>query len=188
MSARYCYSNSPPGQVRTLSVTCTGACSPGIGSALCIVAGPQHRVHYSVRCAGVTTKTSIWIITCGFPRYRGRAGSELSTLVSRLHGTLLDRHRPLWEFHLIEGLADSRFAFYFKVHHALVDGVNSTRQIAQMLSAEPTAPLPPPIWAERNPADHRRHPSPSNRQSVVSSRTRSARYRACCIASVKPLD
>jgi diacylglycerol O-acyltransferase / wax synthase len=77
---------------------------------------------------------------------------ELLTLVSRLHGTLLDRHRPLWEFHLIEGLADSRFAFYFKVHHALVDGVNSTRQIAQMLSAEPTAPLPPPIWAERNPA------------------------------------
>ena len=35
---------------------------------------------------------------------------ELLTLVSRLHGTLLDRHRPLWEFHLIEGLADSRFA------------------------------------------------------------------------------
>jgi diacylglycerol O-acyltransferase / wax synthase len=51
---------------------------------------------------------------------------ELLTLVSQLHGTLLDRHRPLWEFHLIEGLADGRFAIYYKVHHALVDGVRGT--------------------------------------------------------------
>jgi len=29
-------------------------------------------------------------------------------LTSRLHGSLLDRHRPLWEAHLIEGLTDGR--------------------------------------------------------------------------------
>jgi hypothetical protein len=29
---------------------------------------------------------------------------ELLALTSRLHSTLLDRHRPLWEMHLIEGL------------------------------------------------------------------------------------
>ena len=35
---------------------------------------------------------------------------ELWDLVSRLHSTLLARHRPLWEVHLIEGLADGRLA------------------------------------------------------------------------------
>ncbi|MEZ5153710.1 WS/DGAT/MGAT family O-acyltransferase [Rhodococcus zopfii] len=66
---------------------------------------------------------------------------ELLALVSRLHGSLLDRHRPLWEFHLIEGLQDNRFAVYAKVHHALTDGVNAVRNTMRMLSAEPTGEL-----------------------------------------------
>jgi diacylglycerol O-acyltransferase len=45
-------------------------------------------------------------------RYR-----ELFTLISRLHSTLLDRNRPLWEMHLIEGLANNQFATYLKIHH-----------------------------------------------------------------------
>ena len=48
---------------------------------------------------------------------------ELLELTSRLHGTLLDRHRPLWEAHLVEGLDDGRFAVYTKVHHALCSTV-----------------------------------------------------------------
>ena len=66
---------------------------------------------------------------------------ELLALVSRLHGGLLDRHRPLWEFHLIEGLDDNRFAVYVKVHHALTDGVNAVRNTLRMLSVEPTGEL-----------------------------------------------
>jgi Fic family protein len=31
----------------------------------------------------------------------------------------MDRERPLWEFHLIEGLGERQFAVYIKVHHAL---------------------------------------------------------------------
>ena len=42
---------------------------------------------------------------------------ELLELTSRLHGSLLDRHRPLWETHLIEGLDDGRYALYCKMHH-----------------------------------------------------------------------
>lgn len=73
---------------------------------------------------------------------------ELLALVSRLHGTLLDRHRPLWEFHLIEGLDDNRFAVYGKVHHALTDGVNAVRNTAAMLSDQPTG-TPRPLWGPR---------------------------------------
>lgn len=66
---------------------------------------------------------------------------ELLALVSRLHGSLLDRHRPLWEFHLIEGLDDNRFAVYVKVHHALTDGVNAVRNTMRMLSPASTGEL-----------------------------------------------
>ena len=74
---------------------------------------------------------------------------ELLALCSRLHGTVLDRRRPLWEFHLIEGLADGRFAIYFKIHHALVDGVSAQRLLQRVLTKDPDARDLPAPWAER---------------------------------------
>jgi diacylglycerol O-acyltransferase / wax synthase len=62
---------------------------------------------------------------------------ELLALVSRLHGTLLDRSRPLWEAHLIEGLEGDRFAVYTKVHHAMMDGVSAMRLLERSLSTDP---------------------------------------------------
>lgn len=65
-------------------------------------------------------------------RYR-----ELFALAGRLHQTLLDRHRPLWETHLIEGLANRQFALYSKTHHAAIDGVSGVRLAQTMLSPDP---------------------------------------------------
>ena len=62
---------------------------------------------------------------------------ELFALVSRLHGTLLDRNRPLWEMHLIEGLQNRQFAVYSKFHHAAIDGVRSIHLTQSMYSADP---------------------------------------------------
>ncbi len=85
---------------------------------------------------------------------------QLLTLVSRLHGTLLDRARPLWESHLIEGLDDNRFAIYTKIHHALVDGVSGMKLMERahaltpddLTHAPPWAPQPRPPRAEQPPS------------------------------------
>ncbi|MCK9249964.1 MAG: wax ester/triacylglycerol synthase family O-acyltransferase [Solirubrobacteraceae bacterium] len=84
-----------------------------------------------------------------------RPGSqrELGVLVSRLHSHPLDRNRPLWECHVIEGLADGRFAVYFKVHHSQLDGVAGLRAIGRTLTADPDAVDHPPIWADRHRAE-----------------------------------
>jgi len=62
---------------------------------------------------------------------------ELLELTSRWHGTLLDRHRPLWETHLVEGLEDGRFAIYTKIHHALLDGISAQRLTIRSMTTDP---------------------------------------------------
>lgn len=62
---------------------------------------------------------------------------ELLELASRLHGSLLDRHRPLWEAHLIEGLNDGRYAVYTKFHHSLMDGVSALRLMQRAFTSDP---------------------------------------------------
>ena len=72
---------------------------------------------------------------------------ELLQLTSRWHGSLLDRHRPLWEAHVVEGLADGRFAVYSKVHHSMVDGVGALRLMQRSLSDDEDARDCVPPWA-----------------------------------------
>jgi diacylglycerol O-acyltransferase len=72
--------------------------------------------------------------------------TELMALAARLHATPLDRSRPLWEMHLIEGLGDNRFAVYFKIHHALADGVAAMKLLRSTLSEDPDASGMPAPW------------------------------------------
>jgi WS/DGAT/MGAT family acyltransferase len=62
---------------------------------------------------------------------------DLLELTSRLHSYLLDRHRPLWEAHLVEGLQDGRYAVYTKFHHSLMDGVSAMRLMQRAFSPDP---------------------------------------------------
>jgi diacylglycerol O-acyltransferase len=83
---------------------------------------------------------------------------ELLALTSRLHGTLLDRKRPLWEAHLIEGLEGDRFAVYTKLHHAMMDGVSALKLLQRSLSPDPDARDVPVPWEPRRTS---RPPSPA---------------------------
>src|SRR4051812_31064692 len=55
----------------------------------------------------------------------------------------LDRHRPLWQTTLLDGLEGGRWALVTKTHHCLVDGVGSVDMAYLLLDASPeSAPLP----------------------------------------------
>lgn len=67
-----------------------------------------------------------------------------------------DRARPLWEFVVVEGLADGGAAIITKVHHSITDGVGGMKLQMEMLDLErdpavkpedelPPAPQPTPL-------------------------------------------
>ncbi|MGX9216459.1 WS/DGAT/MGAT family O-acyltransferase [Mycobacteroides abscessus subsp. abscessus] len=72
---------------------------------------------------------------------------ELLTVTSRWHSSPLDRHRPLWEMHVVEGLSDGRLAVYTKMHHAVIDGVGALRMMMRSLSDDPDARDCQAVWA-----------------------------------------
>ena len=91
----------------------------------------------------------------------GRA-RELLELASRWHSTLLDRHRPLWEIHLVEGLQGDGFAMYSKMHHALMDGVSALRHLQSTLSDDPDDHDCPPPWGSTRTAKPKPQRSPGS--------------------------
>ena len=78
---------------------------------------------------------------------------ELLELTSRLHSGMLDRQRPLWETHVIEGLNDGRFAVYTKIHHGLVDGIATINLLQGSLSADALDSEIRAPWAVPDSAD-----------------------------------
>lgn len=88
---------------------------------------------------------------------------ELLAMVSRVHSQHLDRAYPLWRCYLIEGLHDGRIALYFKIHHALVDGVAGIRLLMKtmMADAETSLEVPPPWEAHTRRGGKRSLPLPA---------------------------
>ena len=72
---------------------------------------------------------------------------QLGVLVSRLHTTRLDRRYPLWECHVIEGVAPGKWSLYMKMHHSLIDGVGGIRLANRIFSVDPDARGMLPPWA-----------------------------------------
>lgn len=63
--------------------------------------------------------------------------SELAALVGSLVERPLDRQRPLWEFHIVEGLEHGHVALVSKVHHSIIDGVSGAEVMAAFFDLSP---------------------------------------------------
>ena len=71
---------------------------------------------------------------------------QLGRLMARVMAERLDRNYPLWEFWLVEGVDQGRWALITKVHHAMVDGVSAIDLYRVIFDASPE---PPPCQRRR---------------------------------------
>ena len=100
-------------------------------------------------------------IDIGFHLRRGHlprpgAAAELAVYAADVLSRPLDRTRPLWEMHVVEGLDGDLVAGVTKIHHSVIDGVAGVELTANLMDLTPqTAPTPPP------PEDWRADPWPS---------------------------
>ena len=69
---------------------------------------------------------------------------ELHRLIARVMSQRMDRTRPLWEYWVVEGLSDGRWAILQKVHHCMVDGVSGTALYDVIFDTE-AVPSPPSV-------------------------------------------
>lgn len=78
--------------------------------------------------------------------------AQLADLIAHLVERRLDRNRPLWDLHVIEGLESNEVALLFKTHHAAADGASSMVMFSEIFSTSPD-PAPPPPATPRTVED-----------------------------------
>ena len=66
--------------------------------------------------------------------------AQLEAVVADLHAELLDRSRPLWMLYVLDGLASGDKAYYFKIHHAMLDGQAGVALARALFETSPDAP------------------------------------------------
>ncbi len=78
---------------------------------------------------------------------------ELRVLIGRVMSQQLDRHKPLWEMWMIEGLSERRWVLITKLHHSMVDGVSGAELLRAILDEqrEPELVMPAAWSPERQP-------------------------------------
>jgi WS/DGAT/MGAT family acyltransferase len=80
---------------------------------------------------------------------------QLRNLVGRVMSQQLDRHKPLWEIWVVEGLQGGHWALLSKNHHCMVDGVSGTDLLTVLMdqSPDPARESVQPWEAEPEPSD-----------------------------------
>ena len=104
---------------------------------------PTFDLDYHFRCHGLTGAADL---------------TELFREVGPAYETPFDRSRPLWEARLYDWLRHGRAALFFKLHHAVADGIGANAIFAAMTDAEaelaePPLPAKPPAVKGHWPAE-----------------------------------
>jgi WS/DGAT/MGAT family acyltransferase len=68
--------------------------------------------------------------------------AQLADQIARIAGRRMDRSRPLWEMHVIDGLEGGRWATITKTHHATIDGASGVIMMSLLNDVDPDAPPP----------------------------------------------
>jgi diacylglycerol O-acyltransferase / wax synthase len=71
--------------------------------------------------------------------------AQLARAASEIHVRPLDLRRPLWEIHLLHGLAGTRTGLLVKWHHALADAMAGLAMTRRLLERSPGATVEPPV-------------------------------------------
>jgi WS/DGAT/MGAT family acyltransferase len=106
-----------------------------------------------------------------------------------------DRARPLWEFTVVDGLADGRAALIMKVHHAITDGIGAIKIALHLFDLErdavpvdlggtPLVEAGPPLNQMQRFVDALRHEQ--RRQMGIGRRSVSTASSALRAASIDP--
>lgn len=99
---------------------------------------------------------------------------QLMRLANVIHSQGLDMDRPLWEYHIIDGVRGGRFALLAKQHHATVDGAGSIKMLETFFSATNRTQAVVAPWSEKanrksKPAASRSNLLRSMERAIVSS-------------------
>lgn len=93
---------------------------------------------------------------------------QLKDLAGRIVSNKLDRHKPLWELWVVEGVSGDRFAIIAKIHHCMIDGISGVDLTTILLNVTPDSTIEEaPEWAPR--------PAPTPTQLAVAEMARFTR-------------
>ncbi len=91
---------------------------------------------------------------------------QLMRLANVIHSQGLDMDRPLWEYHIIDGVRGGRFALLAKQHHATVDGAGSIKMLETFFSSTNRNQAVVAPWSEK--ANRKQKPTASGSSMLKS--------------------
>ncbi len=112
---------------------------------------------------------------------------DLFAYCSEMHEPLMDRQKPMWEFHIIDRVSGGRFAIYSKMHHAYADGVTMSRWTMSSLNTTAKAQNLKAIWARESASDPEIEAASESREALFDRIVRGTRSWRQIISGITKL-